>query len=121
MEPDHTSTTGRLRVLAPAAAEWPSWWRRNLTPGALYIIGSVTLTAVVVVTTFIVSTRHDRGDMDKLTKIAESIVASQSDMSGDLKLIKSDVADLKEWKHDMTSEALKRNPYVKPAHGKPAK
>ena len=120
-EDDHTSTTGRLRVLAPAAAEWPSWWRKNLTPGALYTIAAVILGAVITVTTVIVSHHTDREQLAALTAVAERIASAQSDMSGDIKVLKRDVGEVKKWKDDLDAEnrrvaeeALKRNPYVRP-------
>lgn len=105
--------TKKLRAIAPAAAEWPSWWRRNLTPGALYTIGAVVFIATVTVTTFIVLHHSESTDLAAVKVLAES-------MSGDLKHIKESVADLKKWKDDqdtenrrIAEEARKRNPYIK--------
>jgi outer membrane murein-binding lipoprotein Lpp len=118
MEPDtHTSTTARLKVLAPAAALWPSWWRRNLTPGALYIIGAVVLAAVVTVTTFIATAGHDRNDMLELKSETKDIARA-------IGQIQSDISAMKQWQHDVDEAAKARNPYVRPSpppHGKPAK
>ena len=109
--------TGEIRKLAPAAAEWPSWWRRNLTPGALYTIGAVVLGAVITVTTVIVSHHTDREKLTDLKAVADRIELAQGDLSGDVKSLTREVAEVKKWQDDRDEEARRfyqlRNPYVK--------
>ena|SRR2546423_2467689 len=101
-----TDDTNRLRVLAPAAAEWPSWWRRNLTPGAVYIIGAVVLSAAVTVTTFIVSGHRDASDM---TELKQQVKETNTRLG----VIERDVSAIKQYEHDMDEAEKTRNPYVK--------
>jgi hypothetical protein len=102
------SNTEKLRVIAPAVAEWPSWWRRNLTPGALYTIGAVVLSGVVVITTFIVSGHQDRTAMLELKE-------STKETNTRLGKIEGDIRAIQQWQQDhfdMKAGEL-RNPYVK--------
>ena len=109
--------TGEVRKLAPAAAEWPRWWRDNLTPGALYTIGSVVLAAAITVTTVIVSHHTDREQLAGLKAVADRIELAQSSLAGDVKDVQRQVTRVQKWQDDRDEEARKlynlRNPYVK--------
>lgn len=106
-EPDHGSTTTQLKALAPAAAEWPRWWRRNLTPGALYAIGAVVLTAVVTVTVAVVTSHVQSAKLDAISQQLGQLQLTVG-------ILEHDVDQLNRWK-DRKQELAEQleNPYVK--------
>lgn len=115
--PHPVDATGEIRKHAPAAAEWPNWWRRNLTPGALYTIGAVVLGAAITVTTVIVSHHTDREQLAGLKVTANAIAQAQSSMAVDVKDLQRQVGRVQKWQDDRDEDARKflllHNPYVK--------
>lgn len=111
--PDPLSETGQVAKLAPAAAQYPGWWRRNMTPGALWAIGATLFTATVIVTTFIVTVSHDSSSLATVITLARAT-------NEDVKQIKTDVGKLNKWKDEqdtenrrIADEARRKNPYAK--------
>jgi hypothetical protein len=113
-------TTGvfeRLIALrAPAVRAWPGWFRNNFTPVAAYTLGGIIITAVVVCTEVITTARAERTSNTAIVAKLDAISAQVNTQSADLRVIYSNVTDLKKWKDEVEADWRKgaeiRNPYI---------
>lgn len=85
-EPSDTAEYERLeRQKAPAAAQYPGWFKRNFPPAALYTVLSVILGAAITVTWFIAASRADHVRADLFAQ----------NRAEDHKLLEEEVGDIK--------------------------
>lgn len=98
-----------LAERAPAVREWPGWFRRNFTPASLYTIGGVLATALIAITTVVVTARNQ-------STSNESIAAELRRLDATLTRVDTTVTDIKSWKDRVEDDWRKgeavRNPYI---------
>src|SRR5437879_4324226 len=94
---------------APAAAQYPSWFRKNVTPAVLYTFISMLLGGTVTCTLFYSDSKAAREHLaalqlqrDEDHKLLEDTHENLSVLKNDMGYIRKDIGDLKEWHAEAT-------------------